>query len=108
MGITRCNRVSNEVVMRRCGQESVEVLLRIYRLRWLGHVGRMDDDRLPKHMLFGKMAGKVPVGRQRTKWQTVAAEDLRHTTLGYKSWFVKCQTRTLWNGLVNDLKMRRS
>ena len=33
--------------------ESLEDLVIARRLRWLGHVARMDDDRIPKRMLFG-------------------------------------------------------
>lgn len=108
MGIARLNRVSNTEVLRRCGQQPMETLLRIYRLRWLGHLGRMKDTRLPKQMLFGKLTGRLPKGGQRKQWQALAAEDLQHTKLGHKSWHVKCIDRDYWNGLVNDLKVNGS
>ena len=108
VGITRLERVSNAEVLRRCGQQQMQTLLRIYRLRWLGHLGRMEDTRLPKKMLFGKLAGRLPKGRPRKRWQALTAEDLRHTKLGHKSWHVKCKDREYWNGLVNDLKERES
>jgi len=47
------------------------LLLRIERsqLRWLGHVSRMPQERLPKQVLLAKVKGKRPVGRPRTRWQ---------------------------------------
>ena len=34
------------------------------RLRWLGHVARMEDGRIPKDMLYGELAtGSRPAGR---------------------------------------------
>jgi len=39
-------------------------LLRQRRLRWLGHVHRMKDGRIPKDLLYGELAeGKRPTGR---------------------------------------------
>ena len=33
------------------------------RFRWLGHVFRMRNDRLPKKLLFGEVKGPCPPGR---------------------------------------------
>ena len=108
MGITWLDRVSNKEVLRRCGQQEMMTLLRIHRLRWLGHLGRMEDTRLPKKMLFGKLAGRLPKGKPRKAWQALAAEDVRHTKLGHNSWHIRCKDRKYWNGLVNDLKVTGS
>ena len=34
-------------------EESLEDMIIARRLRWLGHIARMDDGRIPKKMLFG-------------------------------------------------------
>ena len=34
-------------------RESIGNLLTLARLRWLGHVASMSDDRMPKRILFG-------------------------------------------------------
>ena len=42
------------------------------RLRWLGHVLRMKDDRLPKIVLCGQPTGATrKVGRPRPGWEDV-------------------------------------
>jgi len=49
--------VSNDVIRERCQQPSMEALIRQKRLRWLGHVQRMDIDvRLPKQLLWGRLS----------------------------------------------------
>ena len=59
------------------------LLLRIKRtqLRWIGHVSRMPQERLPKQALHAKANGRRPVGRPRTKW-TDYIEDLGWNRLG--------------------------
>jgi len=36
-------------------QWSVSDFIMERRLHWLGHLGRMSDDRLPKQLLFGEL-----------------------------------------------------
>ena len=48
------------------------------RLRWLGHVLRMKDDRLPKIVLFGQPSrAKRKAGRPRLGWEDVIKKDLK-------------------------------
>jgi len=48
------------------------------RLRWLRHVLRLKDDRLPKIGLFGQLSrAKRKAGRLRLEWEDVIKNDLR-------------------------------
>ena len=40
--------------------EDLGTLLREYRLRWLGHVARMDAARIPQQVLFGELKATRP------------------------------------------------
>ncbi|KAJ7324884.1 hypothetical protein JRQ81_017904, partial [Phrynocephalus forsythii] len=45
-------------------------LLKQRRLRWLGHVVRMDDGRIPKDLLYGELIkGKRPRGRPQLRYK---------------------------------------
>ena len=44
--------ISNEEVLKLAGTEDIEVLFVRSRLRWLGHVCRMDDNRPQKQLLY--------------------------------------------------------
>eukprot|EP00955_Chlamydomonas_euryale_P116029 366391-Chlamydomonas_euryale.AAC.38 len=48
VGMTRtdCHRL--EIVRAQCGTASLEFMVRRWTLRWMGHVLRMDEDRLPR------------------------------------------------------------
>ena len=58
LGITKAQQLIGHItsaeIRRRFGmQETLEDVVVAKRLRWLGHVARMDDSRLPKRLLFG-------------------------------------------------------
>ena len=56
--------VSNEEVLAKSDVVDIEVLLAQSRLRWLGHVSRMEDNRTCKQLLYGELAdGSRPIGR---------------------------------------------
>jgi len=48
LGITWQDRVTNDEVRRRIGMPKLEYIIRKRRLRWLGHLHRMSNDRITK------------------------------------------------------------
>ena len=47
------------VILGWCNVARVSNIVSHRRLRWLGHLARMPDDRLPKRVLFGHMDGNA-------------------------------------------------
>ena len=63
LGISWLDKVTNADVMSRAGLPSMYTLFRQRRLRWLDHVCRMDDVRIPKYILYGELAlGRRTIG----------------------------------------------
>ena len=52
MNISWEDKITNREVLDRAGQPSMEIILIQMNLRWLGHVERMDHQRLPKQLLY--------------------------------------------------------
>ncbi|XP_068756587.1 uncharacterized protein [Montipora capricornis] len=78
LGITWQDRVTNIDVLAKAGMPSIFAILTQRRLRWLGHVTRMDDGRIPKDMLFGELAtGTRPTGRPALRYKDVCKRDLK-------------------------------
>ena len=59
------NRITNEVVSRRCGVENLEHRLRKTGLRWFGHVKCRDENSILRRALELEMEGRRPVVSQR-------------------------------------------
>ena len=64
--------VSNEVVLERANSWMWEIKLLKNRLRWMGHICRMNDTRPVKALLFGELEGSRKVGRSRYVTRTRA------------------------------------
>ena len=60
-GIKWQDRVPNTEVLHLCGITGIEAFLLQAQFRWVGHVVRMQDDRIPKQILYGQLSsGKCP------------------------------------------------
>ena len=52
-------------------------MIKSRRLRWVGHVARMEEGRSAFNILTGKPTGKRPLGRPRRKWEDNIRMDLK-------------------------------
>ena len=81
LGITWQDKVTNKVVLEKAWIPSLYTLLKQRRMRWLGHVTRMKDGRIPKDFLYGELAtGKRLTGRPQLRFKDVCKRD--HKALG--------------------------
>jgi hypothetical protein len=67
--------------------------VRLHRLRWFGHVQRMEEDRIPKRVLYMNLETS-PRGRPRNRWQDEVREDGR--MVGGEEWQEKVYDREEW------------
>ena len=97
LGIKWEDRITNNEVMQRAGIDSLYSILKLRRLRWLGHVYRMSDGRIPKDLLYGELAlGKRSQGRPRQCFRNVCKADLREIGIGVDSWEQLASNRDSW------------
>ena len=69
---------TNSSVLAKVGIPSLFAMLTARRLRWLGHVTRMDNSRIPKNLLFSELAsGTRPIGRPALRFKDVCKRDLK-------------------------------
>ena len=53
------HKVTNYEVLERCNIGSIQSMLESAILRWTGHVTRMSEDRIPKRLLYGRLASGI-------------------------------------------------
>ena len=63
------------------------------RLRWVGHVARMEEDRSAFKILTGKPTGKRPLGRPRRRWENTTRMDLEEIGMNAGNWVDSAQDR---------------
>ena len=74
-----------------------------YRCRWLGHLARMEDFRMPKQLLFGELTKTRPRHGPKKRWRDLAVTDVR--TLGIeRDWFEIAQDRLRWSTLCEQFR----
>ena len=73
------------------------------RMRWAGHVARMEEGRVVHKVLMGKPEGKRPLGRQRRRWENNIKMDLQEVGGGCGDWMELAQDRDGWRALVSTV-----
>jgi len=79
-------RVRNNIESDKLTTEDADVVrfIKGQRIKWLGHIQRMDQARPARKLLDSKFMGIRPVGRPRQRWQEDVMKDLKK--LQVKNW----------------------
>ena len=94
----RNNKEVNEVLE----GENIVKFIKVQRLRWLGHIMRMQKERTPNAIYTAKMEGKRRPGRPRSRWADETESDLK--AMEIINWKRKAQDRGEWRGIVREAK----
>ena len=71
------------------------------RLRWAGHVARMEEGRSAFKILTGEPTGKRLFGRLRHRWEDNIRMDLKEIGINTRNWVDSAQVRDYWRALGN-------
>ena len=91
----------NAELQQLCDIPPITSVIRSMRLRWAGHLARMEDDSPTKRLFLGQPEGRRPPGRPRKRWRDVVTTDLSTTGLrNVRRWTEVAQDRRRWRQLV--------
>ena len=71
------------------------------RMRWVGHVARMGEERGVYRVLVGKPEERRPLGRPRRRWVDNIRTDLQEVGCGHMDWIGLTQVTDSWRTLVS-------
>ena len=78
-------------------------LIKSRRMRWAGHVARMEEGRGVHKVLVGKPEGKRPLGRPRRRWEDNIKMDLEDVVRVCGDWMELAQDRDRSRALVSTV-----
>ena len=89
--------VSNCRVIEMAGLTSVTTILSRRRMRWLGHVYRVNNTSIPKQCLFGELSiGQRCQGTPKFHYKDVCKDTMKHLQIDPKSWERLASDRAAW------------
>ena len=95
------DRDSNLQVPDMAESTSTEAMILKSRLRWVGHVIRMEDNRLQKQQMFGELAsGKRKQGRPLKRFKDCVKASISHAEITPKELESLAHDRTGWRALT--------
>jgi len=79
--------------------ENIVKWIKWQRISWLGHLERMEKDRMPKKIFTQELEGTRRRGRPRKGWKEAVERDL-----GVRRWRELVINRGKWKGIVRQAK----
>ncbi|XP_044757812.1 uncharacterized protein LOC123315966 [Coccinella septempunctata] len=104
MGVTRRDRIRNELVREDLQVESLEEFIERRQLEWWGHLNRMEEDTMTRRIWDAKNVRKRRRGRPQRSWRPVIAEILIKRGTNIPEARRLSLDRTMWR---EDVQMKR-
>jgi hypothetical protein len=94
--------INNEELNRSINGEDIVKFIKAQRIRWLGHVKRMEMGAMPRKMMEGRLFTGRRKGRPRLRWMDSVVADLK--VMKIKQWMEKTKDRVQWRMVVEEAK----
>ena len=114
LGVTLMDRLRNsEIRQRCCSQPTIEEQIRANRMRWMGHLSRMGNERIPKRVwVSDRPSGwRIHPTASRLSWQRHLERDLQLAGLqstkrssAITTAREMAQNRKQWRAVIRDVK----
>jgi len=82
--------------------ENIVKWMKGQRISWLGHLERMEEDKMPKKILTQELEGTRRRSRPRKRWKGKVERDLQ--VLGVRRWRELVANRKKWMDIVRQAK----
>ena len=82
--------------------ENIVKWIKGQRVSWLGHLQRIEEDRMPKKIFTQELEGTRRRGRPRKGWKEEVERDLQ--VLGVRRWRELVADRKKWKDIVRQAK----
>ena len=76
-------RLHNEELYALYSTPNIIRVIKSRRLRWAGHVARMEERQCAYRVLVGRREGRRPLGRPRRRWEDNMKMDFREVEWGH-------------------------
>ena len=89
MGPRGMRRLHNEELHSLYRSSGIVRVVKYRRLRWAGHVARVEEGRSRLKILIGKPTGKRPLGRPRRRWEDNIKMDLKEIGIDTRNGLIR-------------------
>jgi len=96
--------LTNKEIYARVKKPTITETIKLNRLHWFGHVQRMEENRIPKRVLYMNLGTTRLRVRPRNRWQDEVGEDGR--IVGGERWQEKVHNREEWKKILRTARNR--